>query len=117
VRVDRHDTNKLRRGLGLDEHTQTAIATAGAAVELLKIARREQLAVWIVELLHQPGRGLFIDVRLRQRIDEALGYERHHLIQQRRTFALGSSLQEESTSDDRDQQGAGERELTIALHE
>ena len=62
VRIDLRDGDEMRLRVLLDQHTEAAVAATRAAVELLEVLGSEQLAVRIVELSHQPARGLFVHV-------------------------------------------------------
>ena len=57
------------RLLLLEQHPDAAVPAADAAVELLVLLRREQLAVRIVQLAHESVRRLLEDLGALQRID------------------------------------------------
>ena len=50
-----------RRLLLLEQHADAAVASADAAIELVVLLRREQLAVRIVQLAHEAVRRLLVD--------------------------------------------------------
>ena len=106
----------MRLRVFLDQHAEAAVAAVGAAVELLEILGREQLAVWIVELADQSLRRLLVDVVYLKRVDVALANERHDLLQQRGALTRSVRLQDKSAGDDGDSERADQRELPIAFH-
>ena len=71
--------------LRLDLHTDAAIATASIGRERFELLRSEQLAVRIVELLHQAPRCFLVELASIERVDVALVHELENLIEQRLT--------------------------------
>jgi len=103
VRVHRRYTDHVHTRIVFDGHAQSTIAPVRATIELLEVARCQQLAVWIVQLSDESLRCFLVDIRRWKRIDEAIAHERHDLLEQQRTFALLAGLKEKTSGDNRDQ--------------
>ena len=85
VRIDAaHDRHAL---LVLDEHAEPGIAPAGARRELGELLGRVERRVRIVDLAYEPARRLFVQIRAGHRVDEAVGDQRQHLIEEARAVA------------------------------
>src|SRR6476646_9273468 len=69
--------------LRLDLHADAAVSTASIGRESLQLLRSQELAVWIVELLHKASRRLLVKLARVESIDVALIDELENLIEQR----------------------------------
>jgi hypothetical protein len=79
----------LRRRRRLDLHPDAGVAPVGGAREVGDLLGREELRVRVVELLHQPARRALVERARAHRVDEALGDEPHHLVEELRAAAAG----------------------------
>ena len=88
----------------LEQHADTAVAAADAAIELLVRLGREQLAVRVVELPDESPRGLLEDGRLFQGIDVTGRNDRQHLFEEARRRAGRRALEEKASGCHREKQ-------------
>src|SRR5687767_2820764 len=91
-----------------DLHSDAGVASIGLRVERRKLLRRQQNAVRIVQLANQSARGLLVQRRLVNGIDEAARDDVEHLIEQAGTLLGALLLEHETTRNERDEHEAYE---------
>src|SRR5580698_3625690 len=95
-----------------DHHADAAVAPAGPAREFRIAPRREQLAVGVIELAHEPLRGLLVQRARAQGVDEAVVHQRQHLIEDAGAIRIGARPQDKSAREQRDQDQRRDRDGT-----
>ena len=99
-----HDARAGAGLLLLEEHPDATVAATHVAIELRILLRRQQLAIWIVQLADEPLGRLLEHVRTRERIDIAVRHDGEHLIEQSRCSADRGVLEQEAPGDHRNEQ-------------
>ena len=81
----------------LDQHADAAVEPTGVLVERLKVLRRVELGIGILEFRDEAARRTFVERADPDRVDEAVGDDRHHLVEELGAVGRGAFLHDEGT--------------------
>jgi hypothetical protein len=102
--------------LVLDPHSDPAVPAGGVRGEALKLLRRQELRVWIVELFDEAARRFLVQGGVVQGVDEPIGDERENLVEEPGAIARSAILQDEPADEGGRDDGCDQSELAEAIH-
>ena len=100
----------------LDQHADATVEAAGGGVEHFELLGGVELGIGVLELRHEPARGLLVQRGGVHGIDEPVADDREHLIEQPGARSGRLFLDSERPSHHGDEDDAEQRELSGTTH-